>query len=90
MILRAPFPWFGGKSSVADLVWSRLGDCPNYVEPFAGSLATLLNRTGWSGEGWQDGQNRIETVNDKDAYLANFWRAIQADPDGVARLPIGR
>jgi DNA adenine methylase len=82
--LRAPFPWFGGKSRVADLAWSRLGDCPNYVEPFAGSLATLLNRPGWNGDGWQDGANRIETANDKDAYLANFWRALQAEPDGVA------
>jgi len=26
----------------------------------------------------------VETVNDKDCYVANFWRAIQADPEGVA------
>jgi hypothetical protein len=32
----APFPWFGGKSRAADLVWERFGDVPNYVEPFAG------------------------------------------------------
>ena len=25
-----------------------------------------------------------ETVNDKDCYLANFWRAVQGDPEGVA------
>jgi hypothetical protein len=24
--LRAPFPWFGGKSRVAHIVWPRLGD----------------------------------------------------------------
>ena len=24
--LRAPFPWFGGKRRIADLVWSRFGD----------------------------------------------------------------
>jgi hypothetical protein len=36
-MLSAPFPWFGGKSRVADLVWSRFGaDVPNYVEPFFG------------------------------------------------------
>ena len=35
--LRAPFPWFGGKASVAHLVWERFGaDVANYVEPFAG------------------------------------------------------
>ena len=42
--LRAPFPWFGGKSRAADLIWPRFGDVPNYVEPFAGSLAVLLGR----------------------------------------------
>jgi DNA adenine methylase len=74
--LKAPFPWFGGKSRVADLVWARFGDAiPNYVEPFAGSLAVLLAR---------DGTPRTETVNDKDAFLSNFWRALRADPDAVA------
>ena len=75
MTVAPPFPWFGGKSRVSDLVWSRLGDVPNYVEPFAGSLAVLLNRPH---------EPHIETVNDLDCYLSNFWRALQADPDGVA------
>ena len=76
MTLRAPFPWFGGKSRAADLIWSRLGDVPNYVEPFAGSLAVLLSRP--------HEDIGIETVNDKDGFVANFWRAIAVDPDGVA------
>ena len=80
MKLRAPFPWFGGKSAVASVVWQRFGDVRNYVEPFAGSLAVLLGRPHWPWEG-----NRIETVNDADCFLANFWRALQADPEGVAR-----
>ncbi len=75
MSLRAPFPWFGGKSRVAHVVWDRFGDVPNYVEPFAGSLAVLLSRPT---------EPRLETVNDLDAYLANFWRAVQADPVEVA------
>jgi len=74
-VLRAPFPWFGGKSRAASLVWPRLGEVVNYVEPFAGSLAVLLARPS---------DPRIETVNDIDCYLANFWRALQADPEGVA------
>ena len=73
--LKAPFPWFGGKSRVAHLVWERFGDVPNYVEPFAGSLATLLKRPT---------PPRVETVNDLDCYLANFWRALRADPSAVA------
>lgn len=74
--MKAPFPWFGGKSRVASLVWQRFGDVPNYVEPFAGSLAVLLDRPH---------APKVETVNDKDALLANFWRAVAADPDAVAQ-----
>lgn len=75
--LRAPFPWFGGKSRVAHLVWARFGgDVANYVEPFAGSLAVLLGRTE---------TGRAETVNDLDCYVSNFWRALVAAPLEVAK-----
>lgn len=70
-----PFPYFGGKRKVAHLVWERFGDVANYVEPCAGSLAVLLGRPN---------RPRIETVNDKDANVANVWRAIKHDPDQVA------
>ena len=75
MTLPAPFPWFGGKSRVADIVWDRFGDTPNYVEPFFGSGAVLLGRPTTPG---------VETVNDRDCMVANFWRALQHDPDAVA------
>jgi len=78
--LRAPFPWFGGKSRVANLVWSRFGNVPNYVEPFFGSGAVLLARPH---------EPRAETINDMDCYLANFWRAVQAEPLAVARWADG-
>lgn len=58
-------------------MWSALGDCDNYIEPFAGSLAVLLGRPVWH-------TGTTETVNDKDQYLANFWRALSHDPDAVA------
>lgn len=32
--LRAPFPYFGGKSMIADLIWRRLGCVKSYIEPF--------------------------------------------------------
>jgi DNA adenine methylase len=73
--LKAPFPWFGGKSRVADIVWDRFGDVPNYCEPFFGSGAVLLGRPGSPG---------TETVNDLDCMVANFWRALRNDPDEVA------
>lgn len=75
MSLRAPFPWFGGKSRAASIVWDRLGDVSNYVEPFFGSGAILLGRPH---------DPKIETVNDLDCYLANFWRAVQRAPLEVA------
>lgn len=74
--LKPPFPWFGGKRRVANLVWGRFGNTPNYVEPFAGGLAVLLGRPHIP---------RIETVNDKDGFIANFWRALKYDPDGLAK-----
>lgn len=72
---RAPFTWFGGKSRCAPIVWDVFGDVHHYVEPFAGSLAVLLARPT---------APRIETVNDINCFLANFWRALQAKPDEVA------
>lgn len=34
--LRAPFPYFGGKSLAADLIWRRFGDVPCYVARWSG------------------------------------------------------
>ena len=75
MGLKAPFPYFGGKSKIAPAVWERFGVVQNYVEPFFGSGAVLLARPH---------RPRIETVNDLDGFLVNFWRAVQHDPDAVA------
>ena len=74
--IQAPFVYFGGKSRIASAVWERFGDVPNYVEPFAGSLAVLLGRPHVP---------RTETVNDLDGMIANFWRAVRAVPEEVAR-----
>lgn len=30
MILKAPFPYFGGKSTIAKEVWARFGNVPNF------------------------------------------------------------
>jgi hypothetical protein len=71
-----PFVYFGGKKTVADIVWRGLGDVDNYVEPFFGSGAVLFLRP--------DGDSkRIETVNDADGFVANFWRAMKHDVEAV-------
>lgn len=80
-MFRAPFVYFGGKSRIAGEVWKRFGDTPNYVEPFFGSGAVLLSRPGWKRSvTW------IETVNDLSGFVANFWRALQHDPEAVAHF----
>ena len=73
--LAAPFPYFGGKSNACETVWAAFGDVDNYVEPFVGSAAMLL--------GAPDGK-RVETINDADGFVANFWRAVSHDAEAVA------
>lgn len=75
MTLSAPFPYFGGKAKAAPMVWAAFGAVDNYVEPFCGSAAMLLAAP--------DGR-RVETINDADGFVANFWRAVANDPDAVA------
>lgn len=74
--LQAPFPYFGAKRKAAETVWPAFGKVVNYVEPFAGSAAMLLAAP--------PDATRIETINDFDGFVANFWRAIAHDPDAVA------
>jgi DNA adenine methylase len=74
--LKAPFPYFGGKSKTASWVWERFGVVSNYVEPFFGSGAILLCRPG--------AVTGTETVNDLDGLVANFWRAIKNSPNETA------
>jgi len=75
--MKAPFPYFGGKSKAAELIWSRFGsDVGNYCEPFLGSAAVFLRRpekfTGWV------------TLNDFDGNVVNFWRSVRLFPNETA------
>lgn len=51
--------------------------CQTFVEPFFGSGAILLGRPH---------EAQTETVNDLDGFISNFWRAVAADPESVARF----
>lgn len=75
--LKAPFPYFGGKKTVAAEVWRQFGTVKMYVEPFFGSGAVLLARPGTPPFG-------NEIANDFDGNICNFYRAIQKDPETVA------
>ena len=74
-MLRAPFPYFGGKRRWAELIWERFGKPDRYLEPFAGSLAVLLACPYPAP---------MEIVCDKDGFICNFWRALKGAPDEVA------
>ena len=74
--LKAPFPWFGGKSRVADAVWQAFGTVDRYLEPFAGTLAVLLGNPH---------PPRSEVVCDTNGLLCNFWRSIKWNPEEAAR-----
>lgn len=76
--MKAPFPFFGGKVTVAKIIWRALGQPAHYIEPFFGSGAVLLNRPRWN-------HSMVETVNDKDSFIANVWRSIQFSPDETAK-----
>ena len=71
-----PFPYFGGKSAVADQVWGMLGNPKNYIEPFAGSASVMLRRPN---------AGVVETLNDTNHWLANFWRSVASEPELVAK-----
>lgn len=77
--LTSPYPYFGGKRRVGEIVWSRLGEIDNYVEPFCGSLAMLLCNP-------NESIPKIETVNDIDHFIVNFWRALKDDFDSLIEI----
>lgn len=69
--MKPPFPYYGGKMSVADRIAAVLPEHGHYVEPFAGSLAVLLAKA----------PARMETVNDIDQGIVAFWRVLRDRPD---------
>ena len=71
----APFPYFGGKRTIAADVWARLGTPKHYIEPFCGSAAMLLAAPSPAS---------LEVVCDANGFIANFWRAVKHQPDKVA------
>jgi DNA adenine methylase len=67
------FGWYGGKYSHLDWLLPLLPTCHHYCEPFAGSGAVLLNRV----------PSPVETYNDLDGEVANFFRVLRDDKDGL-------
>jgi DNA adenine methylase len=74
--MKPPFTYFGGKTSIAPQIAALLPPHEHYVEPFAGSLAVLLAKR----------PSSMETVNDLDGDLMNFWRVLRDRPQDLERV----
>jgi DNA adenine methylase len=69
------FGWYGGKFSHLEWLLPLLGPCHHYCEPFAGSGAVLLNRP----------PARVETYNDMDGEVVNFFRVLRDKGDKLTK-----
>jgi DNA adenine methylase len=70
-----PFGWYGGKFSHLAWLLPLLPPCHHYCEPFAGSAAVLLNRK----------PSPIETYNDLDGEVCNFFRVLRDERETLVR-----
>jgi DNA adenine methylase len=74
--LKPPVTYFGGKLALAGRIAALLPPHAHYVEPFAGSLAVLLAKA----------PSPMETVNDVDSALMNFWQVLRNRPAELERV----
>lgn len=68
---RIAFGWYGGKFNHLNWLLPLLPEAHHYCEPFAGSAAVLLNRR----------PSPIETYNDIDGEVVNFFRVLRNEKD---------
>jgi len=69
------FGWYGGKYSHLDWLLPLLPMTIHYCEPFAGSAAVLINRL----------PSPVETLNDVDGEITNFFRVLRDDSDALIK-----
>lgn len=69
------FGWYGGKFSHLEWLLPLLPPTYHYCEPFGGSAAVLLNRA----------PAPVETYNDLDGEVVNFFRVLRDAPDELIR-----
>jgi len=72
---RIVFGWYGGKFSHLEWLLPLLPRGHHYCEPFAGSAAVLLNRE----------PSPVETYNDIDGDVVNFFRVLRDRADDMVR-----
>lgn len=66
----------GAKNRIANWICSYIPKHDVYLEPYAGSLAVLLNKE----------RSHIETVNDLHGEVVNFFRVLRDNPEALKRI----
>ena len=73
---RIAFGWYGGKFSHLDFILPNLPEnARHFCDVYGGSAAVLINRR----------PAPVETYNDIDSELVNFFRVLRDDPDNLTR-----
>ncbi len=72
---RIAFGWYGGKYNHLGWLLPLLPSAHHYCEPFGGSAAVLLNRE----------PSPVETYNDLDGEVVNFFRVLRDQPEELIR-----
>jgi len=66
-LFNVPFGWFGSKANMLDVIIPNIPEHKHYVEPFCGTAIVYLHKA----------PARINTLNDIDGNIVNFFRVLQ-------------
>lgn len=69
------FGWYGGKFNHLNWLLPLLPESTHYCEPFGGSAAVLINKK----------PSPVETYNDIDGEVVNFFRVLRDRPDELIK-----
>jgi len=72
---RPALRYYGGKWKLAPWIISHFPEHQNYVEPCGGAASVLLQKP----------RSPLETVNDLDGNVVNFFRVLRDQPDELIR-----
>jgi len=70
-----PFPWLGSKANMLDVILPNIPEHEHYVEPFCGTVIVYLHKP----------PAKLNTLNDIDENIVNFFRVLQ-DRDKTREL----
>jgi len=72
---RPALRYYGGKWKLAPWIISHFPEHQNYVEPCGGAASVLLQKP----------RSPLETYNDLDGNVVNFFRVLRDQPDELIR-----